>query len=95
MDNFNKLRQMYPVFLYNNYFIGENAEEIYIEYEFEIPNLSIFKPKIKIPKKNFNFKSIKTLPIQNMVFNLGLIELISYWKCTCSPKIIIKCRFFK
>ena len=24
-------------------------------------------------------------------FNLGLIELISYWKACCSPKILIKC----
>ena len=28
-----------------------------------------------------------------MVFHIGLIELVSYWKSTCSPKIIIKCGY--
>ena len=25
-----------------------------------------------------------------MAFNMGLVELISYWKCTCSPNVIIE-----
>ena len=28
-----------------------------------------------------------------MVFHIGLIELISYWKCTCSPEVVIKCGY--
>ena len=28
---------------------------------------------------------------KNIAFHIGLIELISYWKCTCSPNVIIKC----
>ena len=39
------------------------------------------------------FKNTNTLEAQNLAFHIGLIELISYWKCTCSPKIIIKCGY--
>lgn len=39
------------------------------------------------------FKSLENNYVKNMVFNIGLIELISYWKSTCSPKIIIKCGY--
>lgn len=28
-----------------------------------------------------------------MAFHIGLIELISYWKSTCSPNVIIKCGY--
>ena len=28
-----------------------------------------------------------------MVFNMGLIELISYWKVACSPQVVIKCGY--
>ena len=28
-----------------------------------------------------------------MIFHIGMIELISYWKSTCSPKVIIKCGY--
>lgn len=94
MDNslkFKEFREKYKVLNYNSYSINENDKEIYIQFEFEIPGLTTFHPTLKILKKKFNFKDINTPIAQNMVFNIGLIELISYWKCAC-PKIInIKC----
>lgn len=96
MDNslkFNEYREKYKEFYYNNYFIKEDSEAINIEYEFEIPGLTKFNPSLKILKKDMNLKSIDTDYVKNMVFHIGLIELISYWKCTCSPNVIIKCGY--
>ena len=90
---FNKFRNEYKEFYYNSFKINEDNEKIHIEFEFEIPSLSKFNPCLQIPKKNFNFKKINSDYVQNLVFHMGLIELISYWKCTCSPKIIIKCGY--
>ena len=90
---FNKYREEYKEFIYNDYSIREEKEAIYIEYDFEIPNLTKFNPKLKILKKEMNFKNIDSKHVKNMVFHIGLIELISYWKSTCSPKIIIKCGY--
>lgn len=90
---FNQYRQDYKEFLYNGYSIKEDEEAIYIEYDFEIANLTKFSPKLKILKKEMNFKSIDSNYVKNMVFHIGLIELISYWKSTCSPNIIIKCGY--
>ena len=88
---FKQNREKYKKFYYNNYSISEDTETIYIEYDFEIPNLTKFNPKLKIKKKNIKFKDINSEIVQNMIFHIGLIELISYWKCTCSPQIVIKC----
>lgn len=88
---FTELREKYPKFIYENYNIEENEKEILITYNFEIPNLTKFTPKIRIPKKEFKIEDMNTNKIKNMIFHMGLIELISYWKCTCSPKVIIKC----
>lgn len=90
---FKQYRNEYKEFHFNNYSISEDNENIYLEFEFEIPNLSKFNPKLKILKKDLIFKSLQTEYVQNMVFHIGLIELISYWKVTCSPKIIIKCGY--
>ena len=38
------LREKYPYFVYKNYQITENAENIYLKYEFEIENLAKFNP---------------------------------------------------
>ena len=91
LSDFNKYREEYKEFWYNSYSITEDKEAIYIKYEFEIPNLTKFNPNLKILKKEMNFKSIESKQVQNMVFHIGLIELISYWKTTCSPKVLIKC----
>lgn len=92
-QQFKDYREIYKEFYYNNYSIKEDKDAIYIEYEFEIPNLTKFNPKLKILKKELKFRSIKSEYVKNMVFHIGLIELISYWKSTCSPKIIIKCGY--
>lgn len=90
---FSKYRKDYPEFWYNSYLTYEDENAIYLEYEFEIPNLTKFHPKLQIAKKEFNFKEITSSEAQNMIFHIGMVELISYWKCTCSPKVIIKCGY--
>ena len=90
---FNKFRETYKEFCYNSYFADEDEQAVFLNYEFEIPGLSKFYPKIKIAKKNFKFKNIHSQQSQNMIFHIGMIELISYWKCTCSPKVVIKCGY--
>ncbi len=88
---FEILRRKYPKFIYSNYNIFEDDEKIYIEYKFEIENLTKFNPKIEILKKKFKFKNIKSNIVKKIVFNIGIIEAISYFKTTCSPQFVIKC----
>lgn len=90
---FKEYREKYKEFYFNNYEIEESEEEIIIKYEFEIPGLTKFKPQTKILKKSLKLKDTQSKQAQNMAFHIGLIELISYWKSTCSPKIVIKCGY--
>lgn len=90
---FKKYREEYKEFYYNNYFLTEDEDYIYLDFEFEIPKLTKFNPKLKILKKNFKLKSIYTNEAKNMAFHIGLVELISYWKCACPKNVIIKCGY--
>ena len=89
--NFEELRVKYPRFIYKDYKIFEDENKICIEYDFEIENLVKFNPNIEVLKKEFVFKDINTSTVKNMVFSLGMIEAISYFKATCSPQFVIKC----
>ena len=89
--NFDDLRKEYKYFYYNKFEITENENEIVLRFDFEIPNLAHFNPTTSILKKNFKFKDINSVYAKNMVFNIGMIELISYWKCACPENVIIKC----
>ncbi len=86
--NFIELREKYPDFSYNWHNIEENENEYKLSFEFEIKGLSKFNPIWVIPKKN-NHNPNKAL-LENLVFNLGMAELVSYWKITCSPNVTIK-----
>ena len=90
-EKFKEYRQKYTEFYYNSYSIEEDNEAVYLKYEFEIEGLTKFNPELKIIKKDLKFKDINSIPTKNMAFHIGLIELISYWKATCSPTVIIKC----
>ncbi len=62
-----------------------------IFFDFEIPPDIKFKPKIVIKNvKEKQLGKIEKNALNNFIFHIGLIEIPSYWKATCSPKIEIK-----
>ncbi len=86
---FTELRTKYPEFHYRKFKVREDAEAIYLEYEFEIPNLCEFHPNLKILKKHLDFKSIDSAVVRNLAFQIGMVELVSYWKASMAPKVVI------
>lgn len=91
MKDFETLRNEYKEFIYREYKIFEEENYIKIEYKFEIPNLKVFTPTIEIEKRNIEFESIDNDIIKNIVFNIGMVEALSYWKCACPKKMIVEC----
>lgn len=89
--DFNELRNTYKKLVYKNYKIIDADDKIIIKYYFEIPELTSFEPSIEILKKNFIIENINTKFTENLVFNLGMVEAISYFKATCSPEFVIEC----
>lgn len=85
--NFKELRSKYPKFIYEDFKIEEINGDYVCTFSFNIPNLTKFEPIIKFPvgRKDIDLNFLKYL-----VFHLGLVEIISYFKCTCSPIIEIK-----
>lgn len=86
---FNKLRENYPDFIFHEMIINEDNEFIKIEYNFEIVGLSSFKPYWLIKKKDSQFISDLKM-FRECAFYLGMVELVSYWKITCSPNVLVK-----
>lgn len=87
---FVQFREQYPEFRYKSYNVRVDDEVLWLSYEFEIMGLAEFCPELKIPRKNLPFALDDTL-VQNLAFQLGMVELVSYWKCTCSPKVTVEC----
>ncbi len=89
MKTYSALREAHPTFFYKNYEIEQKGKEIQVTYHFEIDKLSTFSPSWVFPaKEDFDINDPNFCA---MVFNLGLAELVSYWKITCSPTVVIEC----
>ena len=95
LDNskkFKELREKYNTFIYDSFSVENSEEEIIIKFKFIIENLITFEPELRVLKSNLKVKIDDKMieNCQNAAFHMGLIELISYWKATCSPNVIIK-----
>ncbi|MDO8633588.1 MAG: hypothetical protein Q7K38_03590, partial [Candidatus Wildermuthbacteria bacterium] len=84
-----KLRGTYPRFFYRAYSYKREKKGLVVTFYFEAPPDISFHPKVVIS----NIPNTLNIPkpyLDNLVFHLGLMEIPSYWKATCSPEIIIE-----
>lgn len=84
MNKYNELRNEYDTFIYDSYEIEELENTTKITYNFIVPSLTQYKPTLEV--KKFKIDSFT----KNLIFHIGLVELVSYWKATCSKNVIIK-----
>ena len=90
-NKFNTFRNDFKYFIFEKYDIVILPESLNISFHFNLSDKFFFHPTLTIPKKKFyNLNSFSSADLENIVFHIGMIELLSYWKAACSPKIIIK-----
>ena len=90
-EQFLEFRKKYPKFIYSKYRVSESGEALSLDFHFIIPGLSEFKPHWEITKSNLFSFDINDKQLDDLIFSLGMVELVSYWKITCSPEVHIEC----
>ena len=90
-QKFLQLRQQFPVFIFEKQDYTLTSQGLGIRYTFNLAGQYRFYPTLFIPRKSF-FLADEEISnrLDNIVFNIGMIELISYWKAACSPTVVIK-----
>ncbi len=94
-EKFNQFRKEYPFLEYSGYQATVDQTGFHVSYEFNLADKFIFHPGFTIPKRRFftgfpTESSLQSPLFKNLLFHIGLIELISYWKSACPPLVIIK-----
>ena len=74
-------------FYYEKYSYKIIGKNLHISFLFKTGDVK-FTPNVII--ENVSLKGKDKKVIDNLVFNLGMIEMFSYWKATCYPQIIIR-----
>jgi len=90
MEKVDFLRKKYPKFIYEKYSYEISGNNLEIFFDFKIKPDVYFKPKVVIENVDKSrLAKIGDRILDNLIFNLGLMEIPSYWKATCSPEIIV------
>ena len=84
------LRENYPLFTYESFSFEIKENEIHCSFDFRVGEQFRFCPHMKLSLGKYAIPDLQQTDIEGFVFHIGLIELISYWKAFCSPKILIK-----
>ena len=90
MPDFTSLRERYPRFIYDSYQTIIRDDCIEAEFLFQTEGLSRFEVHWTFPVRQRAVELKNNATFEQLVFCLGMVELISYWKPTCSPEVVIK-----
>ena len=86
-DKYLALRAQYPVFEYVAYHHEVCGEGLRVWFDFRMGDVE-FHPTALVERRPFlDFDK----DIDRIVFNIGMVELVSYWKCACPPTVRVLC----
>ena len=88
--SFEDLRKEYPVFSYNGYSYSLDQHNLTIQFDFSIGDSIRFTPTMELRAGRYAQYPSDLKELEGIIFHIGMIELISYWKCTCSPTLLIR-----
>jgi len=90
-DFFLQCRERFPYFEFTRQEWSVNEHGLDIRYTFSLAGQYTFKPTLFIPAGlSVSFPGLAGTALDNIVFQIGMIELISYWKAACPPRVIIR-----
>ncbi len=90
IEKYRELRNKYNSFTYKTYEYKIKEDGLYLEFEFLIDDFVEFNPSLVIPNNIFvDFTRVSTSFLSQMAFNIGMVELISYWKAICPKEVHI------
>ena len=85
MNRFEQLREKHGEFIYESYEINKDS----FVFRFRMDD-HLFTPEWIFDPK-LTEKAVNKELLEYAVFSLGMSELVSYWKCACSPVVKINC----
>ncbi len=89
-NKFITLREKHPIFTYEKYEIADQDDKLTITYFFHLGEDIVFTPVWEFKKKHTDRDDSEEETLHRLAFHLGMVELVSYWKCACSPLVRIK-----
>ena len=85
-----QLRQRHRQFVYRGFNWNADGDDLEVSFDFQLIPDIVFRPQIVIKGAGSRAHKLPKNVLDNLVFHLGLIEMLSYWKAACPEEITIK-----
>lgn len=92
MHTFDSLRGQYPVFAYDGFSIARVPGGVRLSFDFSIDGLCAFHPDTVVYTDGLPVVNAFDSPTaRSIVYALGLVEAVSYYKAVCPPVFEVRC----
>lgn len=91
-EKYHALRRRYPVFEYQAWHWKVTDEGLRLWFDFKMGEVE-FHPSALVERRGFLHMEPQGISEQldRLVFDIGMVELVSYWKCACPPRVVVSC----
>jgi hypothetical protein len=88
---FDALRKEFSTFTFERQTVKLKDGILSLAFDFDLDNRYHFRPTLEIPARPFfHWDSIPEEQLQALAFQIGMTELVSYWKIACPKKVLVK-----
>ena len=90
-EKYKQLRKEFNTFYFDGFDYDFQGDKLKIQFHFRVDEFVDFNPRIEIPRHDFlHHTHLNKDDIDSMIFHIGMVELISYWKAICPSKVVVK-----
>lgn len=88
---FDALRRKFATLTYVKQTVKHEAGFLSLTFEFSLDDCYCFRPTLEIPARSFlDWDGIPAEQLEVLAFQIGMTELVSYWKIACPKRVVVK-----
>ena len=88
---FDALREKFSTFTFEKQTVKRENGQLFLAFDFNLDDRYRFRPTLEIPARSFfDWDGILEEQLQSLAFQIGMTELVSYWKIACPKRVVVK-----
>lgn len=90
-SKFDALRKEFSTFTFERQSMTRENGTLRLAFDFNLDDRYHFQPTLEIPARPFfGWDSISCELLETLAFQIGMTELVSYWKIACPKRLVVK-----
>ena len=89
-SKFDALREEFSTFTFERQTVSRENGILSLAFDFNLDDRYHFRPTLEIPTRFFfDWDSIPAEQLEALAFQIGMTELVSYWKIACPKRVVV------